>query len=331
MKSFFLGLFISLSIVCKAQTSPDGKPLVQLASIYNWDFSQRPAGWYRIASIPGSGLTAALIRGNATFELREDADHSTLRFELGVSYGGGNSGSSFTITSHSYWAAPTFTRIRILTQGTYNDQFVEVYVNPHNNNNSSFNAYLIHPFANGDWNLESWTPGFIPAGYTSTEFDTSQLFTVGNLDNKNILTVSRNGRVGIGSPSPDATLTVNGTIHATEVLVDQAVPHPDYVFDKDYNLASLKDVKTYIDKNHHLPEIPSAAQVAKDGISLGEMNAKLLKKIEELTLYLIEKDQGDKVKDKLLISQQNQINDGQRQIAQLKTQIEDLLSSSNKK
>lgn len=96
--------------------------------------------------------------------------------------------------------------------------------------------------------------------------------------------------VGIGTTNPDKALTVNGTIRATEILVDSNVPHPDYVFDEDYDLATLKDVKTYINKNHHLPEIPSAAQVAKEGINLGEMNAKLLKKIEELTLYLIEKD-----------------------------------------
>jgi len=98
------------------------------------------------------------------------------------------------------------------------------------------------------------------------------------------------GNVGIGTVNPDSRLAVKGTIHATEIKVDQSVPTPDYVFDKDYDLVSLKYVKSYIDQNHHLPEMPSAEQVAKDGINLGEMNAKLLKKIEELTLYLIEKD-----------------------------------------
>jgi hypothetical protein len=63
---------------------------------------------------------------------------------------------------------------------------------------------------------------------------------------------------------------------------------PDYVFKKDYALPSLADVKTYIDQNQHLPEIPSAQQIEKDGINLGEMNKLLLKKVEELTLYLIE-------------------------------------------
>ncbi|OKS87296.1 hypothetical protein RG47T_2755 [Mucilaginibacter polytrichastri] len=64
---------------------------------------------------------------------------------------------------------------------------------------------------------------------------------------------------------------------------------PDYIFNPSYHALNLSDIKAYIDKNHHLPEIPSAQEVAKSGINLGEMNTKLLKKIEELTLYLIEK------------------------------------------
>lgn len=118
--------------------------------------------------------------------------------------------------------------------------------------------------------------------------------------------------VGIGTYNPDAQLTVQGTIYATEVLVNQTVPTPDYVFGKDYDLISLKDVKTYIDQNHHLPEIPSAAQVAKDGINLGEMNAKLLKKIEELTLYLIEKDKKQEVLEAMLLKQSQAIRNQQR-------------------
>lgn len=122
------------------------------------------------------------------------------------------------------------------------------------------------------------------------------------------------GNIGIGTGNPDAKLTVAGTIHSSEVKVDTSIPTPDYVFNADYELMTLQEVEKYIDKNHHLPEIPSAAQFAKEGINLGEMNTRLLKKIEELTLYLIEKEQQLKTQDVKLTNlnivldkQQNQI------------------------
>jgi hypothetical protein len=97
-----------------------------------------------------------------------------------------------------------------------------------------------------------------------------------------------NGNVGIGTTIPDAKLAVNGTIHTKEVKVDLNVPGPDYVFNDGYKLITLTEIKDYVTKNHHLPEIPSAAQMAKEGINLGDMNTKLLKKVEELTLYAID-------------------------------------------
>lgn len=78
-----------------------------------------------------------------------------------------------------------------------------------------------------------------------------------------------------------------GTIRATEVKVE-ATPWPDFVFAPDYKLRPLHEVEQFIKQHNHLPDIPSNATVEADGIGLGEMNAKLLQKIEELTLYLIE-------------------------------------------
>ena len=65
---------------------------------------------------------------------------------------------------------------------------------------------------------------------------------------------------------------------------------PDFVFNKNYNLPSLKEVENYINTNGHLQNIPSACEVEENGILLGEMNAKLLQKIEELTLYIIKQE-----------------------------------------
>jgi hypothetical protein len=99
----------------------------------------------------------------------------------------------------------------------------------------------------------------------------------------------------------------DGTVYAKDVVVSTTT-FPDYVFKKGYPLLPLSEVKSYIDKNQHLPEIPSEQEVVKNGLNVAEMNKLLMKKVEELTLYLIEKDQQDKQKDKLLASLQEQID-----------------------
>lgn len=99
------------------------------------------------------------------------------------------------------------------------------------------------------------------------------------------------GNVGIGTISPDAKLAVKGQVHAQEVRVDlQGAAAPDYVFESSYKLLSLQEVKDYISANKHLPEVPSAKEIEKNGVQLGEMNLLLLKKVEELTLYILEQE-----------------------------------------
>ena len=98
-----------------------------------------------------------------------------------------------------------------------------------------------------------------------------------------------NGNLGIGTTDISGyKLAVAGTIHAEEVMVEHADKWYDYVFEDDYNLTSLSELETYISENKHLPEVPSEKEVHENGISLGYMNGILLKKIEELTLYVIE-------------------------------------------
>jgi hypothetical protein len=130
------------------------------------------------------------------------------------------------------------------------------------------------------------------------------------------------GSVAIGTSNPAGYMfAVNGSAVATSMTVKLNVNWPDYVFKKDYQLASLQEVKTYIDQNHHLPEMPSAEQISKDGLNLGEMNKLLTKKVEELTLYLIEKDQQQK-------KQADELKMQQDEIQQLKEQVQILIKTT---
>ena len=94
------------------------------------------------------------------------------------------------------------------------------------------------------------------------------------------------GNVGIGTTTPQHLLHVAGTIGAEEVIVSST--GADYVFHPDYRLMPLSEVARYIQENHHLPGVPSSREIKQKGVNLGEMQAKLLAKIEELTLHEIE-------------------------------------------
>ena len=99
-----------------------------------------------------------------------------------------------------------------------------------------------------------------------------------------------NGSIGIGTTNPGSyKLAVNGTIAATAIKVTQT-GWADFVFDDDYKLRPLSEVENYINQNKHLPGVPSAKEVTANGIDLGDNQAVLLKKIEELTLYSIEQE-----------------------------------------
>jgi hypothetical protein len=127
------------------------------------------------------------------------------------------------------------------------------------------------------------------AGYVAMQFNTSVYN--GSHTEIEAVRIASNGNVGIGTTTPDQRLTVDGTVKCEEVKVE-IIPGtgPDYVFEKNYDLLPLSELETYITQNKHLPEVPSAKEMEAEGLNLKEMNLLLLKKVEELTLHLIEQE-----------------------------------------
>jgi len=101
------------------------------------------------------------------------------------------------------------------------------------------------------------------------------------------MTINAEGRVGINTTNPGTyQLAVNGTIRAKELVIDTG--WSDYVFEDDYKLMSLTDVNAFIEREGHLPGMPKASEVVENGIGVAEATTKLLEKVEELTLYVIQ-------------------------------------------
>ena len=191
--------------------------------------------------------------------------------------GGGSDGHNFTIDCNTQYANPRFRIRAIKTLGVATAPLtVHIKIRSINQtgtwaasnltgNDLTVNKFL--PMTN-DWSLYVGDP-YLTNGASVA------------------IKAIQNGNVGIGTSTPTEKLSVNGKIRAQEIKVETA-NWPDYVFTKDYRLLSLKETEQHIQEKGHLPGIPSADEVKATGIDLGEMNAKLLQKIEELTLYVIE-------------------------------------------
>jgi len=136
-----------------------------------------------------------------------------------------------------------------------------------------------------------------------------------------VFAVKATGNVGIGTVTPQNKLDVSGTIRAKEIIVES--DWADFVFEEDYKLPSLTEVEQHIAEFGHLPGIPTEEDVESQGVSLGEMNARLLQKVEELTLYTIQQE------GTIFVAGQ-QLNAQRKEIDELKAQNEAILKKLEK-
>lgn len=185
---------------------------------------------------------------------------------------------------YRYWATQIYTKASVGIGGPYQSGVpLKVYGNIR---------------ANGICDENGNNCKDISAGWSTATGDGHSLDAAdGSVDN--VVYVNNQGRVGIGTMSPQSELAVNGTITAREIqVVDTG--WADFVFDEDYRLPSLDEVASFVSEHKHLPDMPSAKDVKEKGLAVSEILSKQMQKIEELTLYLIElKKENEALKSRI--------------------------------
>ena len=166
-------------------------------------------------------------------------------------------------------------------------QFGNLFVNTLRKTGSDFEfLQSVYSASAGSWQE------FVYFNYTTLKYEMRHGGDAEWLNGGNVLFNNSGGVLINTSYIPSGYhLAVGGKIIAEEVLVELQTAWPDYVFKTDYKLPSISELNAFIKENSHLPGVPSQKEVSENGISLGEMNGILLKKIEELTLYIIQQDE----------------------------------------
>lgn len=147
-----------------------------------------------------------------------------------------------------------------------------------------------------------YVKSYIDLSGFSTIPDMFQNIVFGTLGTER-LRINSAGNVGIGTRNPQSLLAVAGTVTAQSVKVTMT-GWADYVFDSSYILPSLSELEMHIARNKHLPDIPTEAEIVKEGLDIGEMQQKQMKKIEELTLYLIDQNKKLEKQQQLILNQE---------------------------
>jgi len=282
MKKVLSTLVLTILIVCARAQSPE--------KIYSlWGANISTASWVKLGTLTASqgGVSSTMViyagQGYNGWNNQMGSVELFIRTSNGATVGPG--GYGFGAYATRYGGTPDlFTRMKIVP----------------NNAGATATAYDIYAYVSpyigsGYYTVKGdggWTPSMTVTTEPATAYEVPFLFKIqcdASLAGGALLAQVSTGNVGIGTSTPTEKLSVKGTILAQKIKVSTAASNwPDYVFNTEYKLPSILELEKFVKAHHHLPEVPSAKEVEANGLDLGETNKQLLKKLEELTLYIIE-------------------------------------------
>ena len=260
-------------------------------SHYNYAIYQEPGEWIH----PYPKL---VINYHTGIKMVGFHQYGGMKFYTGYTPGGtptdvafsiGDGDHNVRVTNNLHIGQFGVNQSKLILPGVYNFEKVSLGQDGNGNNslefinhNSTTNSYGVKMGTS----VDTYGSGlYIVAAPSASSYETLQYAT------SPAIFVHSTNTVGIGTNQTHGyKLAVGGNMIAERVKVKLQSNWPDYVFRKDYTLPTLQQVDQFISRNGHLPDVPSAAEVKRDGIDMEDMNKALLRKIEELTLYLIEMD-----------------------------------------
>lgn len=280
----------------------------QINAIHSFNGILSTGGWVKVGTLglPQQGETASIkFYGGSGYNANNSQNayaEMFIRTSNTASVDANGFGFSAFVTRFGF--SPAFVQqIRVVPNaaGAAATAF-DIYVNSGNYIGHAYYHVVAGPNATWTHVMTVTTPG---AGYSvPMQFRTLNDSFLGN---QALYVSATTGNVGIGTLTPGARLAVNGEIQSKKVRVTQN-GWPDFVFEPGYDLPSLHDIESFIKKNKHLPDIPTAKEIAAEGVDLGENQKKLLQKVEELTLYMIELNKRVDAQQKIIDAQQQLLN-----------------------
>ncbi|MCJ8212049.1 hypothetical protein MUY27_20195 [Mucilaginibacter sp. RS28] len=306
---------------------------VQLGDMNNWSSQPGLIGWYGTTTNAPNGQTYG---SGVQFTLPQDG-----RFGAQLVIPTFDNQMYYRRYTAGYWNS----WVKVWSEDNFDpDQYLDrsyPYISAAGSPNSFSNGYTFAYAVSGT----PWNGSLISYGGFGGDYDTQISSDYGPAGGRHISFRTRNGDIQTWNPWYEfyhsgnlnnansdftaktvncANVFTNGNIWAKEIRVAAANPWADYVFRSKYRLASLSRVKDYIEKNGRLPNMPSSVQISKDGVDVYAMLKLQMKKIEELTLYLLEKDKEIKIlKQKQVKSDQQNNHEFQslkKQLSKLRIQ-----------